>query len=71
MSETLDRQEFLRRMGRGGLLLGLSGMSVAALQGSKDPSECFNHNYCNSCSVHRTCELPEKKEVTHERSPNA
>ena len=67
MDKSLNRLEFLRTLGRGGMLAGLTGLGVAALHGSKEVSECFNENQCAACNVHGSCQLPEKKEVTHER----
>lgn len=64
MSKLLSRIDFLRNLGRGGLLLSLGGIGAAALHGTKDPSECFNHNYCSSCFSFSGCSLPEKIEVT-------
>ena len=67
MNEPVSRYEFLRSVGRNGILLGLGGMGVAALHGSKDPSECMNTNMCASCNVYHGCTLPEKKEARRER----
>ncbi len=63
MSKSLNRHEFLANLGRKGLLAGLAGLSLAALKGTKSPSECFNHNYCESCFAFTGCGLPEKKEI--------
>ena len=62
MVEPVKRREFLRGLWRNGLLLGLAGLGIAALKGTKDPSECFNRNHCASCRVSRTCALPEKED---------
>lgn len=67
MTKSVSRQEFLQVMARRGMLLGLTGVGVAAVHGSKDVSECFNHNYCTDCWGFDDCGLPEKKEVAHER----
>ncbi len=67
MDEPASRHEFLRSVGRGGLLLGLTGLGVAALMGSKSPSECINTGICGSCNAYKVCALPEKKETTDER----
>ncbi len=68
MAKLLNRIDFLQSLGRGALLLGLSGVGIAAAKGTKDVSECFNHNYCDSCWGYRGCTLPEKKEARNERS---
>jgi hypothetical protein len=67
MDKPLNRQEFLMSLSRGGLLMGLGGLGAMALHGSKDPSECFNENYCTSCDVYHGCTLPERIEVKDER----
>lgn len=63
MSSLIDRQEFLKSLGRAGMLLGMTGLGTAALSGSKTVSECFNLNYCSACDVYKGCELPEKKDA--------
>jgi hypothetical protein len=63
MATPVSRSEFLQALGRGGLIAGLLGIAVAALRGTKDVSECFNHNYCSSCWAYNGCSLPEKKEI--------
>lgn len=63
MNESLSRSEFLQALGRKGMFTGLVGVGIAALHGTKDVSECFNHNLCASCHVYGGCSLPEKKEV--------
>lgn len=63
MSEPVNRYEFLRSLWRGGLLLGLAGLSTAAIQGTKDPSECIDTGYCAACRIQRACTLPEKRSV--------
>ncbi len=45
------------------MLLGLSGVGIAAVKGTKDVSECFNHSYCDSCWGYTACALPEKTET--------
>ena len=67
MTDPINRHEFLQSMARGGMLLGLAGVGAAALHGTKDPSECMNTGFCNTCDVYKTCKLPERKEVTHGR----
>lgn len=64
----INRHEFFRSVGRSTLLLGITGMGAAALHGTREVSECFNFNYCNSCDSHTGCTLPEKKELTDERT---
>ena len=64
----IHRNEFLRSLGRTGMMLGMGGLGIAALRGSKDPSECFNHNYCNSCFVHSACTLPQREDSGNERT---
>lgn len=68
MEELQSRHEFLQHIGRAGILAGLAGVSVAALHGRREVSECFNHNYCDTCWAFNGCALPEKKELTHERA---
>jgi hypothetical protein len=63
----LNRQEFIQSLTRGGLMAGLTGVAVAAVHGTREVSECFNHNYCDSCWAFDGCGLPEKKEVPDER----
>jgi len=67
MDKLVSRHEFLQALGRKGMLLGLAGVGAAALHGTKDVSECFNHNYCDSCWSFKGCELPEKTEVANEQ----
>lgn len=66
MKTKLDRTEFLRALGRGGLLLGLGGAGLAALHGEKSPEECINTGQCVSCKAHGVCQLPEKKEAARD-----
>jgi hypothetical protein len=68
MSQPIDRLEFLKRLGRHGMLVGLGGVGAAALHGTRDPSECFNENYCSSCNVHTDCTLPQRQELDDERA---
>jgi hypothetical protein len=68
MSKPISRYEFFRSLARGGLALGATGAGVAALRGSKDPSECMNTGLCESCNVYKACNLPEKKELPHGRA---
>lgn len=63
MSEPVNRYEFLRSLGRGGLLLGLAGLGAGALHGTKDPSECIDTGNCTACRIQRACTLPEKRSV--------
>lgn len=68
MAERLfNREEFLRSLTRGGLMAGIAGVAVAAVHGTREVSECFNHNYCDSCWAFDGCALPEKKEIPNER----
>ncbi len=62
MDEPMKRREFVRSLGRNGLLLGLAYLGAAALKGTKAPSECFNSNRCAACRVAKACVLPEKKD---------
>lgn len=48
---------------RGGFIMSLFGVGAAALHGTRDVSECFNHNYCDECWAYGGCALPEKKEI--------
>jgi len=65
--QRLNRQEFLQSITRGGLMAGLTGVAVAAVHGTREVSECFNHNYCDTCWSFDGCGLPEKKEIPDER----
>ena len=61
MSNPIDRQEFLERLFRRGALLGLGGVAVAAMHGTKTPEECFETTtYCSECWASHSCTLPEK-----------
>lgn len=64
MDKPVSRQEFLQRLGRQGMLLGLAGVGIAAVDGEREVSECFNHNYCTDCFSYQGCTLPERKEIT-------
>lgn len=68
MKEAISRHNFLQSLARKGMLLGLGGVGLAAVHGTKTVSECFNHTQCTSCWVHSDCALPEKKEVKNERA---
>lgn len=61
MDPKFSRHEFFQSVARGGIMAGLLGVGAAALHGTKDVSECFNHNYCSSCWAFNGCSLPEKK----------
>lgn len=67
MDKPINRHDFMQSVARSGLLVALGGVGIAAVTGSKDVSECFNHNYCSSCWGHSSCTLPERKEVKIER----
>ena len=67
MEQPVNRHEFLQKLGRSAMLLGLTGVSIAAVKGKIDVSECFNHNYCDSFWVYTACALPEKKESKNEQ----
>lgn len=69
MDKSLSRNEFLVNLGRCGLLAGMAGLGVAALDGSRTPSECFNTEHCNACYASRGCTLPQKKELDNETRP--
>lgn len=66
--ESVSRSEFLNSVGRKGMMLGLTGVGLAALHGSREVSDCFNHNYCDSCWDYKGCTLPERKEGLDERT---
>ena len=66
--ENVTRSEFLHSMGRKGMMLGLTGIGIAAMHGSREVSDCFNHNYCDSCWDYRGCTLPEREEGIDEQS---
>lgn len=68
MAKLFSRIEFLQGLGRNAMLLGLGAVGIAAVKGTKDVSECFNHNYCDSCWAFHGCALPEKKEAKNERA---
>jgi ferredoxin len=63
MKTLVNRHDFIQQFGRNGLLAGMAALAVAALHGSKSPSECMNTHQCQTCNVHGVCTLPEKKEV--------
>jgi hypothetical protein len=63
----VDRLEFLKSMGRAGMMIGMGGLGIAAVRGSRTVKECFNHNYCASCWVYHGCELPKRNEASNER----
>lgn len=63
MDKPVSRQEFLQRLSRNGMLVGLTGLGAAALHGSRSVSECFNDNHCVACDVFSGCALPEKQEI--------
>lgn len=67
MAPLLNRSEFIQSLGRSGLMLGLFAVGAAAAHGEREVSECFNHNYCDSCWTFKGCTLPEKKEAKDER----
>lgn len=55
-------------------MAGIVGVGAAALHGTREVSECFQHNYCSSCWAFDGCGLPEKiadaqpvkaKEISH------
>ena len=68
MGRPINRHEFIESVTRGGLIAGLLGVGAAALHGTREVSECFNHNYCDSCFAFQGCSLPQKKEVKDERA---
>ncbi len=68
MDKPLDRKEFIAKLGRGGMLASILGVGAAALHGEREVSECFNHNYCDSCWGYDGCALPERKEIPDERA---
>ena len=68
MAPKLSRHEFIERLARGGFMVSIMGVGAAALHGTREVSECFNHNYCDSCWAFNGCELPEKKEAKDERA---
>ena len=70
MDKSVSRQEFLQRLSRNGMLVGLTGLGAAALHGSKSVSECFNDNHCVACDVYSGCALPEKKEIAEKNEVN-
>jgi len=61
MSNPINRQEFLDRLFRGGAILGMGGVAVAAMHGTKSPEECFETTtHCTECWAQKSCSLPEK-----------
>lgn len=66
--ESVSRSEFLNSVGRKGMMLGLTGVGLAAMHGSREVSDCFNHNYCDSCWDYKGCTLPEREEGHDERT---
>ncbi len=74
MDKQLNRHEFFQSVARGGIMAGIVGVGAAALHGTREVSECFQHNYCSSCWAFDGCGLPEKiadaqpvkaKEISH------
>jgi len=63
MADKLDRQNFLRTLGRSGALLGMGILGAAAMHGSRSPEECVNTGQCAACRVYGACKLPKKKEA--------
>ncbi len=69
MANSIDRQEFLERLFRRGAILGLGGVGLAAMHGSKTPEECFaKTTLCSDCWGHTSCSLPEKGLEPDERA---
>ena len=66
--DSLSRSEFINSLGRKGMMISLTGIGAAALHGSREVSDCFNHNYCDSCWDYKGCTLPEREEDVHERT---
>jgi hypothetical protein len=66
--KSVTRSEFLNSVGRKGMFLGLTGIGAGALHGTREVSDCFNHNYCDSCWDYKGCTLPEREEDLHERT---
>jgi len=63
----ISRHEFFEKIMRGGLLAGLLGLGMAALEGRREVSACLQEDYCGSCRVYEGCVLPKKKEAPDEQ----
>ncbi len=69
MKSSMNRQEFFERLFRRGAMLGMGGVAVAAMHGSKTPEECFETTTpCASCWANHSCSLPEKGLEPDERA---
>lgn len=69
MNEPLNRQEFLDRLVRGGAILGLGGVAIAATRGTMSPEECLETTtHCAACWANDSCSLPEKGLEPDERA---
>jgi len=61
MDHGMNRQEFLNSLVRRGAILGMGGVAIAAVHGSRTPEECFEHTtLCTECWANHSCSLPEK-----------
>ncbi|MBX3178659.1 MAG: hypothetical protein KF886_14965 [Candidatus Hydrogenedentes bacterium] len=61
MTQDMNRQEFLNSLVRRGAMLGMGGVALAAVHGSRSPEECFETTtLCNECWANHSCSLPEK-----------
>ena len=69
MDQEINRQEFLHSLVRKSTILGLGGVAVAAMHGSRSPEECFETTtLCTECWANHSCSLPEKGLDPHERA---
>jgi len=69
MDQGMNRQEFLNSLVRKGAILGMGGVAVAAVHGSKTPEECLETTtHCAECWVNHSCSLPEKGLEPDERA---
>ena len=69
MKTSINRQEFLERLFRRGAILGMGGLGVAAMHGTRTPEECFETTtHCAECWANPSCSLPEKGLEPDERA---
>lgn len=69
MTTPINRKEFMERMFRRGALLGMGGVGLAAMHGSRTPEECFaKTTLCKECWGNHDCSLPEKGLAPDERA---
>lgn len=71
MEPQVNRAEFIESVSRGGIILGIVGVGIAALHGKKTVEECFNENHCKACWAFAGCTLPEKQMIAVDSVPTS